>query len=182
MFFMIQINQHISLQEIQFIDASSLYSLMQEVYPHAYQQFWNDNCSWYLNSQYSESNIYKELQNIKANYYFVLYKGKRIGNFRIIWDDILPGFENLKCVKLHRIYLHQSSQGNGIGKILLDWFEYKSIENNYDLLWLDAMNKKEQAYIFYQKRGYKYHSHTYLNFELIKKEYSQMSQLYKILT
>lgn len=44
------------------------------------------------------------------------------------------------------------------------------------------MNKKEQAFRFYEKLGYSYYSHNFLDFDLLKKEYRKMSQLYKKLS
>ena len=179
---MITVSENISLQPITKFDYKELYTLMKEVYPLSYQEFWNDDCSWYVNSQYSQENILKELNQQNAEYYFVIYNKQKVGNFRFIWDENLEGFPSIKTVKLHRIYLHQNTQGKGIGKTLLRWLENLAKQQNYELLWLDAMNKKEQAYQFYCKQGFQYHSHCYLEFELLKDPYRKMSQLYKKIT
>ncbi len=177
---MIRINSEIALENILVKDTESLYELMKEVYPLAYNYFWEDGGKWYINSQYSEENIRKELVQVNAEYFFVIFKGERVGNFRIIWDEPLPDFsERLKSVKLHRIYLHSKTQGNGIGKSLLTWLENKAIKKQYELIWLDAMDEKPQAFNFYKKQGYQYHSHCFLPFDLLHDKYRKMSQLYK---
>ena len=176
---MIKVNQNISLQAITIKDCETLYSLMKEIYPPAYAHFWKDDGSWYVNSQYSESNILKELSEEKTEYYFIFYQDEIIGNFRIVWDAKLDGLPHEKQVKLHRIYLHPKIQGNGIGKELLAWLEEKAKKNNYSTIWLDAMNEQPQAFEFYKKRGYKYLSHCFLDFELLHDRVRKMSQVYK---
>ena len=116
------------------------------------------------------------------SYYFVLFNDQIIGNFRIIWDESLEGLPEEKQVKLHRIYLHQKTQGKGIGKKLLFWLEEKAIKKGYKIIWLDAMNEQPQAFQFYKKLGYKYHSHTFLEYDLLFESVRKMSQVYKTLT
>ncbi|CAM1349961.1 GNAT family N-acetyltransferase [Tenacibaculum insulae] len=176
---MITISKNIQLKEILNTDSESLFTLMQQVYPAAYSHFWKDNGNWYVNSQYSKEHIFKELSEENARYYFVLFKNELIGNFRVIWDKKLVGFSNKKCVKLHRVYLHSKTQGNGIGKKLVKWLEKEAIKKQYELIWLDAMNEQPQAFEFYKKLGFQYHSHCFLDFELLYDKVRKMSQLYK---
>lgn len=178
---MIKVTSHISLQAIKNTDCELLFSLMKEVYSPAYSHFWKDGGNWYVNSQYSEPATLKELSEEKSDNYFILFKNKIVGNFRIVWDEKLEGLTEEKQVKLHRIYVHQKTQGNGIGKKLLSWLENKAKEKKYKIIWLDAMDEQPQAFEFYKKLGYKYHSHCFLNFELLKEEVRKMSQLYKII-
>ena len=78
--------------------------------------------------------------------------------------------------------MHSKTHGNGIGKRLLSWLEKEAIEKQYELIWLDAMNEQPQAFEFYKKLGYQYHSHCFLDFELLHNNVRKMSQLYKKLT
>ncbi|MGK0413129.1 MAG: GNAT superfamily N-acetyltransferase [Polaribacter sp.] len=176
---MIKISENIQLKPILASDSENLFRLMKEVYGLAYSHFWFDKGNWYVNSQYSKEHILKELSVVKAAYYFVLYKNEIIGNFRFVWDEKLPNLSEEKQVKLHRIYLHQKIQGKGIGKELLTWLEEKALQNKYQVIWLDAMNAQENAFQFYKKLGYTYHSHTFLPFDLMHDEVRKMSQLYK---
>ena len=176
---MIPISSHLSLQPIKTTDCELLFSLMKEIYPSAYSHFWKDDGNWYVNSQYSKEHILKELSEEKSDYYFVLFNNKIIGNFRIIWDEKLEGLSNEKQVKLHRVYLHQKTQGNGIGKKLLSWFLEKAKKKNYEIVWLDAMNEQPQAFKFYKNLGFQYHSHTFLSFDKMYDEVRKMSQVFK---
>ncbi len=176
---MIQVTPQISLQPIQNTDCKLLFSLMKEIYTPVYSHFWKDNGSWYVASQYSKPAVLKDLLEVKSDYYFILFKNEVVGNFRIVWDKKLDGLTAEKQVKLHRIYIHPKTQKNGIGKKLLFWLEEKAREKNYKVIWLDAMNKQPQAFEFYKKLGFQYHSHEFLNFDLLHDDVRKMSQLYK---
>lgn len=179
MLYMIQITPALSLKPIKASDSKELYTLMQEIYPSAYQHFWKDKGEWYVNTVYSAKNIKKELLEVHTAYFFILFNNEVVGNFRILWDHKLPGFENKKSVKLHRVYVLEKTQGNGIGKTLLTWLENTAKEKGYELIWLDAMDEQPQAFQFYKKQGYKYHSHEFLDFELLYDNVRKMSQIYK---
>jgi GNAT superfamily N-acetyltransferase len=178
---MIKISENIHLKEIKNLDLEALFKLMKEIYPVAYSHFWTDNGDWYVNTQYSKETVLRELSEENTEYYFILYKSKIVGNFRIIWDEKLAGLSEEKQVKLHRIYLKQKTQGNGIGKKLVSWLEEKAIKKSYQIIWLDAMDAQPQAFQFYKKLGYRYHSHAFLPFQLMFDEVRKMSQMYKTL-
>ena len=176
---MIKVSENIKLKAISSQDSEMLFTLMKEIYPLAYGHFWEDQGDWYVNYQYSKDKILAEISQENADYYFILFNDEIIGNFRIIWDEKLAGFHQEKQVKLHRIYLHQKTQGNGIGKKLMVWLEEKAKQKGYKIIWLDAMDFQPQAFQFYKKRGYNYHSHTFLPYKLMHKELRKMSQVYK---
>lgn len=176
---MINVSKSIQLKEMLSSDSTSLFNLMEEIYPAAYSHFWKDAGSWYVQTQFSKSNLEKELLEDKTSYYFILYNGEIIGVFRVLWEEKLSEFEDKKSLKLHRIYLHKSTQGKGVGKQLLAWLEEEARKKQYELIWLDTMDKQLQAFEFYKKLGYQYHSHCFLNFELLFDEVRKMSQVYK---
>ena len=176
---MITISENIQLTSVLSSDSEFLFKLMKEIYPAAYSHFWTDKGDWYVNTQYSEENILKEISEENSDNHFVLFKDEIIGNFRIIWDEKLKGLTQKKQVKLHRIYLYQKTQGNGIGKKLLAWLDEKAIKKDYKIIWLDAMNEQQQSFQFYEKLGYTYHSHVFLTFDFLHESVRKMSQLYK---
>lgn len=178
---MIKITEDLTLRNILLSDAEVLYTLMKTVYLSAYSHFWKDKGDWYFNYQYSKENLEQELLQENSSYYFICYKNEVVGNIRIIWDENLEGLSEEKQVKLHRLYLHKKTQGKGFGKKIVNWLENLAKQKDYSVLWLDAMNMQEQAFQFYKKLDYKYHSHTFLPFELLHDEVRKMSQVYKLL-
>ena len=176
---MIKVTEDLQLRTVLSSDTATLFKVMKQIYASAYSHFWTDNGDWYVNTQYSKEPILKELSEENSENYFILFKGEIIGNFRIIWDEKLVGLSEEKQVKLHRIYLYQKTQGNGIGKKLLSWLDEKAIKKGYNIIWLDAMNEQRQAFQFYEKLGYTYHSHVFLTFDFLYEAVRKMSQLYK---
>ncbi len=176
---MLQITEHIGLKPIKESDATVLFTLMNEVYTAAYKHFWKDQGNGYIQRQYGEENIVKELREEQTAYYFIVVNDEVVGNFRVLWNQELFGFSRKKSVKLHRLYLHPKTHGKGIGKTLMNWLETTAKERRYDLIWLDAMNAQPKAFQFYKNLGYQYHSHCLLDFIDLYDAYRKMSQLYK---
>ncbi|APZ45715.1 N-acetyltransferase [Polaribacter reichenbachii] len=176
---MIKISENLFLRAITSNDAEILFKLMKEVYPAAYHHFWEDSGNWYVNTQYTKENVLKELKQLNADYYFVIFNDEIMGNLRIIWDEQLTGLQKEKQVKLHRVYLHKKIQGKGIGKQLFNWLETEVLKKGYKIIWLETMNAQPQAFEFYKKLGFKYHSHNFLPFNLMFKEMRKISQVYK---
>ncbi|MFT6749543.1 MAG: GNAT superfamily N-acetyltransferase [Flavobacterium sp.] len=176
---MIKITEDLQLRTVFSSDTEVLSKLMTDIYYVTYSQFWTDNGDWYVNTQYSKESLLKELLDENSDNYFILFKDEIIGNFRVVWDEKLAGLPEEKQVKLHRIYLYQKTQGNGIGKKLLSWLDAKAIKKGYKIIWLDAMNGQQQAFQFYTKLGYSYHSHVFLTFNFLREAVREMSQLYK---
>ena len=176
---MIDITENLQLKSVLSSDAKTLFTLMKEIYPLAYSHFWTDQGDWYVNTQYCEKNILKELLEENSEDYFIFFNNKVIGNFRFIWDEKLTGLSNQNQLKLHRIYLHPKFQGNGIGKTLLAWLDAKAIQKGSEIIWLDAMDAQSKAFQFYKKLGYNYHSHVFLTFDFLHVAVRKMSQIYK---
>ncbi len=176
---MIDITESLQLKPVLSSDAKTLFTLMKEIYPLAYSHFWTDQGDWYVNTQYCEKNILKELLEENSEDYFILFNNEVIGNFRFIWDEKLTGLSKENQLKLHRIYLHPKAQGNGIGKTLLAWLDAKALRKGYEIIWLDAMDAQFKVFQFYKKLGYSYHSHVFLTFDFLHVAVRKMSQIYK---
>ncbi|MDG1245935.1 MAG: GNAT family N-acetyltransferase [Polaribacter sp.] len=178
---MITIHKKIQLQPILPNDIAVLQELMWDIYPPAYSHFWKDDGVFYIHNQYSKENILIELSQENTQYYFVVFNNEIIGNFRVVWNEKLTGLSQEKQLKLHRLYLHPKTQNKGVGKIIISWLEAQASFKDYEILWLDAMEKQEQSFQFYKKRGYKYHAHVFLEFNLMHGSFRKMNQVYKVL-
>jgi GNAT superfamily N-acetyltransferase len=74
-------------------------------------------------------------------------------------------------MKLHRLYLHSDLHGTGVAKALMNWLETEAIAKNLDFIWLEAMEQKQQAKVFYEKMGYQLALTYQLEFDLLKPEF-----------
>jgi GNAT superfamily N-acetyltransferase len=176
---MIKVTENIYLKTVLSSDTAALFTLMKDIYPPAYHHLWTDKGDWYVHTQYTKEPILKELFAENSEDYFILFNDEVVGNFRFIWDEKLAGLSDEKQVKLHRIYLHPKMQGNGIGKKLLAWLDAKAVSKGYKIIWLDVIDAQPQAFQFYKKRGYQYHSSVFLPFQFLYESVRRMSQLYK---
>lgn len=176
---MINLNKETSLQEIKIHDYSKLYDLMSEIYPTEYSHFWLDDSSSFINNQFNKENLEKELSEKKQQYFFVIYKNEIVGILRLLLDYKMAKFPTKKTIKIHRIYLHNKVQGKGVGKLILNYVENFTKENNYNILWLEAMEKKPQALNFYKNFGFNIGDEYLYEYVLLKKEYQKMIAFYK---
>ena len=152
---MITITETLKLQPLLKKDQASLRQLMQRIYPPVYKHLWiNEDCSWYLNSQYSERPFEKDLEATNANYYFLTHLNTPIGILRIEWDYAHKNATQHRAVKLHRLYIDPEFHGFGYGKQITQWLINKVKQHQYDLLWLEVMDSQKQALKFYERMGF----------------------------
>lgn len=170
----IVVSKDIQLRLLSPEDHAALFELMSEIYPPAYSHFWEDGGEWYINSQYSIDNFKEELLQENQAYYFVLFQDEVVGIVRLLFDEVLPVQSDKKAVKLHRIYLHQKTQGKGVGKQLLNYIEQLAKAEDYAIFWLEVMEKQPQAFHFYEKLGFKIVDKYTYEKDLLFKQYRPM--------
>ncbi len=152
---MITISDTLKLQILSKKDQPVLEQLMERIYPPVYKHLWvNEDCNWYLNSQYSKTPFEKDLETLNTEYYFLIHINKPIGILRFIWDYSHKNALKQKAIKLHRIYIDPNFHGYGYGKLSVKWLINKAIQTGYDLLWLEVMDSQEQALKFYERIGF----------------------------
>lgn len=151
-----------------------LLQLMQRIYPPAYRQLWkNNDCNWYINSQYNLKHVTKELDVKNTDYFFIQYNTKTIGVLRLVHQ--IPE----ATTKLHRLYLDHDYQGLGLGKQLMQLSENRAKANQSTSIWLEAMDTQLQALNFYKKCGFKIVDSYALDFELIMDPFKGMHKMTK---
>jgi GNAT superfamily N-acetyltransferase len=178
---MISITNQISLKEITQQDSTSLFQLMKVVYTKAYSYLWEEQGEWYLNLNWTPSQISKELSDPNASYYFVLVENEAKGILRFVRDAEFKDKKDLKSLKLHRLYLDDSIHGIGVGKHIMTWVEQYAKVNKFHGVWLEAMDTKVQALEFYKRCGYKITSNFRLDFKRMHPKYRGMHNMYKTL-
>jgi GNAT superfamily N-acetyltransferase len=180
---MISISEDIQLQNIKIEDQGELMTLLSQIYPPAYKYLWvNEDCEFYLNKFYTVENLKLELSDQNAAYYFVYFKCQLVGIFRFVHSETFKDFPEHLATFIHRIYLGEEVQGKGVARQLFYWVEQKAKEKGNSLIWLKAMDTKQQALRFYEKQNFKYGSKSQLDFELIHNDYRGMYSMYKLLS
>lgn len=168
-----------SLPNIQFspvllADQFKLYSLMEQIYLPAYSSIWKDGGKWFLDRNYCFENLKKELDDLRAKYFFILNEGQEIGIVRYLMPSSSRIYPIQAATKLHRLYLNEACQGKGIGAKVIKLVENDSKKNGFNVLWLEVMEFKKQAKKFYEKSGFE-HMITYeVDFDQILPPYRQI--------
>ena len=163
---MIIINPNLNLVPVKLEDQEKLFGLMSEIYPAAYADFWKEDCEWYLDLCFSQKNLAKELARSSAHYFFIKFNGFKAGIFKYDFPLSPQQLEIPNAMKLHRLYLHSDLHGTGVAKALMNWLETEAKSKNLDFIWLEAMEQKQQAKIFYEKMGYQLALTYQLEFDL----------------
>lgn len=151
---MYTLTSEIALCPVTLEKHSELFGLMEDIYPPAYEHLWEDGGQWYLNNQYSQENLSKELAERNTHYFFVDYKGTLSGILRFITHSHWPDGKVENSVKLHRIYLQSNTHGKGVAKVLFQWVEEQALQFGMDAIKLEVMDTQPQAIRFYEKMGY----------------------------
>lgn len=165
---------NITLQPVTLANHDVLIQLMQRIYPPAYQHLWvNNDCNWYINSQYNLKQLTKELQEQNTDYFFINYNNKTNGILRLVHQ------KTQATTKLHRLYLDQDYQGLGLGKMVMQLTYNFAKANQSSSIWLEAMATQVQALNFYKKNGFKIVDSYALNFDLILDEFKDIHKMSK---
>ncbi len=177
---MIFISEHIQLDPITLKDQSKLMTLIQRIYTPVYKHLWkNEDSNFYFNKFYSKSNLEKELSEIDAEYYFVVYKTKVVGIFRIHYNKTFSDAPEKSAAYFHRIYLGEEVHGTGLAKQLCDWAETKAKQKGNELIWLKVMDTQKQALRFYEKQGFEISNTTRLTFDFLHENMKGMYIMFK---
>ena len=180
--FMVSISEFIQLQSITIKDHSKLVSLMNRIYPPAYNYIWtNKDCNFYFERFYNLNNFKNELAEKEAEYYFVYYETKLTGILRVHFNKALKTMPKKSGCYVNRIYLSEETQGKGIGLKLMNWVEQRAKANENDLIWLEAMDSKKQALQFYSKLGFTKSHKERLDFEPLLVDFREMIVFFKTL-
>ena len=107
-----------------------------------------DQMVYMLNRFYEPSGLQ---QNLDANHLFFLIQEN---NSNLGFVSIEYNYQNKPVTRLHKLYLHPSAHGKGIGKFAIDFITKKASENNNFVISLNV-NKYNNALHFYKKIGFK---------------------------
>jgi GNAT superfamily N-acetyltransferase len=123
-------------------------ALVEQIWRPTYQSLLTpDQIDYMIDMMYSTAALTKQLTELQHQYI-------------LLFDEQLPiGYasysttETAGVYKLHKIYLHQSYQGKGVGKLLMNSVIANVKALDAHILELDV-NRDNQARLFYEKQGF----------------------------
>ena len=128
-------------------DLITVERLAREIWPVTYNGIVPpDHLSYMLNMIYNNAALRDQLLNQHQIFLMVELDGKPVAF--AAYSTVEPGVS-----KLHKIYVHQDTQGQGIGKLLLDHIINDLQSNSFHTLRLNV-NRYNKARFFYEKNGF----------------------------
>ncbi|OQP59948.1 hypothetical protein A3860_35490 [Niastella vici] len=128
-------------------DLITVERLAREIWPVTYNSIVPpEHLAYMLDLIYNNDRLRDQLLNQHHTFLMVESDGKPVAFAH--YSTIEPGVS-----KLHKIYVHQSTQGQGIGKQLIDYIISDLQSKPYHTLRLNV-NRYNKARFFYEKNGF----------------------------
>jgi GNAT superfamily N-acetyltransferase len=139
--------------------------------PH-YAHLWKENdAEWYLNRCFGDEFLERELADANVEYYIISAEEKNIGILKLVLRKSLPDSDIENALYLEKIYFIKEWTGKGVGRELMSFTFERARRLNRDCVWLVAMDTANKPVAAYERAGFIIHSHTRLDFELMKDEF-----------
>jgi GNAT superfamily N-acetyltransferase len=130
-------------------DLPVIHDLAHSIWPSAYGDILSpDQLKYMLEKFNSLSSLHNQLLNSHHNFILVLDNNIPVG-----FASFSPKEENRSIFHLHKIYVLPNQQGNGIGKMLLEYVVNLVKEKGATSLTLNV-NRYNKARYFYEKKGF----------------------------
>ncbi len=154
-------------------DADRIALIARRAYSDFYLDYWSDKGEGYIENNFTEEVITKDLQLQNSRYLLLIENGMDVGFMKIVIDHPLNGMEEYNSVELERIYLVQSSTGKGYGRRAMEFCFSFAKEQGKQIIWQKAMITSE-AVSFYEKMGLEKKGTLELDYPLMKPDYRGM--------
>ncbi|WP_430401890.1 N-acetyltransferase family protein [Fluviicola sp.] len=131
-------------------DISKIEEIAKKTWPIAYKEvISSEQIRYMLDLMYNKAKIEAAIQDPNQAFWLAEKQGETLGFCGIEVHN--PTSEYLR---IHKLYVLPHTQGLGIGKLLVEKVMEEAQSHGLHLLHLNV-NKKNKAYYFYQKLGFK---------------------------
>ena len=146
-------NTHI--RKAEFGDLETLLKLAKNTFIATYAHL-NDpiNFQQYLDKSFVQETFQNEFETPKSEFYILEIKKELVAYIKLNIGYADGGLEEEDSIELERIYIKQTFQGNGYGKLLIDHAVKVGKKNGMKVLWLGVWEKNLKAIKFYEKCGF----------------------------
>jgi ribosomal protein S18 acetylase RimI-like enzyme len=128
-------------------DLATVEQLAREIWPVTYGPLLTaEQLEYMLDLIYNNAALRNQMLNQQHTFLMVEQDGEPVAF--AAYSTVEPGIS-----KLHKIYVHQKTQGQGIGKQLVDYIVSQLQPQNIHTLRLNV-NRQNKARFFYEKLGF----------------------------
>ena len=114
-----------------------------------------ENLNEYLEKNYNQEAIIRDLRDPNNIYHLILYDGLEVGFSKIVLNEKHPGIVPENVTKLDRIYLLKEFQGLKLGYELIRFNIDYARNNDQSGIWLYTWTGNKRAVDFYLKAQFK---------------------------
>ena len=116
----------------------------------------------YLDKAFDPINFRKEFENPNSEFYFVTSENQVYGYLKLNEKDAQTEPRGKDYIEVERVYVITDSQGNGLGKIMMDYAVEIAKKKGKTIIWLGVWEKNPGAIRFYERFGFKvFGEHTF---------------------
>jgi ribosomal protein S18 acetylase RimI-like enzyme len=108
----------------------------------------------YLEKSFSAEQLKKEIANAFSEWYFVLFKNKKVGYLKINFSEAQIDVHDEKSLEIERIYIVQELQRQKIGQLLFQKALEIATEKKFEYIWLGVWERNLKAIKFYERNGF----------------------------
>lgn len=148
--------------------------------PHYLHLWKKGGIEWYLQRCFAPEVLCAELADSNIEYYIVSDENQNIGILKLVLQKPLPDSNIESALYLEKIYFIKEWTGKGAGRELIQFVFGRARELKRECVWLMAMDTSEKPIQAYRNSGFSVHSHSRLDFELMKEKFRGMIVLKKL--
>ena len=128
-------------------DVSTIHQLANQIYYPSYQEILSkDQMDFMLEKSYTEKALIETIEN-NQDFYLLQNSAQNSVGFMAVQN------KSSSILRIEKLYLLSSVQGQGCGRLLIDFAAQEALRRSRDTLELNV-NRGNKAYYFYLKIGF----------------------------
>lgn len=136
-------------------DLETLRSIGYETYDDTFRAMNTpETMDAYLADAFNLKKLRDELTNPDSRFYFLYVNGELAGYFKLNIGAAQTDLQDPEALELERIYVRKGFQGQGLGRVMLDYAVRTAHDLGKRYVWLGVWEKNTNAIAFYQKMGF----------------------------
>lgn len=140
----------ISYKEATLQDIPLIQDIANDVWPRTFGPLMTaEQLTYMMDWMYSAEALYQQMTD-EGHHFILAFESDKA----IAYCAYELYFRNTPQLMMHKLYLHSSAQGQGIGSTLLQQLEGIARENQQDNIRLQVLHTNENAVTFYLKKGF----------------------------
>ncbi|MCR2822318.1 GNAT family N-acetyltransferase [Lederbergia panacisoli] len=146
---------NISLKKCTLEDLRTVQEISYETFNETFKdQNSSENMKVYLERAFNFEQLEKELSKSGSQFFFVYFNNEVAGYLKVNTNEAQSEIMGDKSLEIERIYIRNTFQKLGLGKVLLNKALEIALESNKKKIWLGVWEKNENAIAFYKKLGF----------------------------